>query len=131
MFDNKSYTKFKKSSSKSFGITFAIFFLLLFFYLNFCHNLNLFIFLFLSLLFLIISFTKPNYLSLLNYLWLKLGAALSNLISPIVMLIIYYIIFTPYSFIIIVLRTTFSKKTENKSFWVFREEKINSMNKEY
>ena len=131
MFDNKSYTNFKKSSSKSFGITFAIFFLLLFFYLNFFHNLNLFIFLFLSLLFLIISFTKPNYLSLLNYLWLKLGAALSNLISPIVMLIIYYIIFTPYSFIIIVLRTTFSKKTENKSFWVFREEKINSMNKEY
>ena len=131
MFDNKSYTNIKKSSSKSFGITFAIFFLLLFLYLNFFHNLNLFVFLFFSILFLVISFTKPNYLSLFNYLWLKLGIVLSTLISPIIMLIIYYVIFTPYSFLIIVFRSAFSKKRKNESFWIKREEKINSMNKEY
>jgi len=131
MFDNKSYSKVKQSSPKNFGITFSIFFLLLFLYLVIFHNFYSYFFIIVSLFFLIISFLRPNYLSLLNYFWLGFGNLIAKIISPIIMFSIYYIIFSPYSLIIRLFRSSFGKNKINSSYWVKRNEKLSSMDKEY
>lgn len=80
-------------SNRKFGIFFSLFFLIVYFYLS-----NT-IFLIFSLTFLFFSFFYTSFLEPLNILWLKIGIFLGNIVSPIVLGCIFFLLITPISFI--------------------------------
>ena len=83
------------SSDKSFGIVFSIFFVIISLWPIFTGgNIRIWAMV-IALTFLIISFLKPRLLNKLNKIWSKFGILLGNLISPIVMGLIFFVIVTP------------------------------------
>jgi len=80
-------------SNKKFGIFFSLIFLILYLYLS-----NYF-FLTTSVIFLFLSFFYSSFLQPLNKLWFKLGILLGNIISPIVLGFIFFLLITPISVI--------------------------------
>lgn len=87
-------------TNKNFGFSFTfIFFALsaIFFYYN-KNNISLF-FLFFCIIFLIITVTKPNLFSSLNYLWNKFALLLNRMVSPIIIFIMFFLIITPFGLI--------------------------------
>jgi hypothetical protein len=123
----------KKSSEKSFGIVFSIFFSLI----GLWPLLNLSSVrvwsIVLAFLFLATAFVYPKVLRPLNHIWIKLGDVLGKFISPIVMALIFFAIVTPISFLVRalgkdLLKLKFSKNT---SYWIRRKQNITSMKKQY
>ena len=107
-------------SNKKFGYSFSIIFfsiyiILIYFDIN-GSNYALTI----SILFLILSMFKPNYLSKLNNYWFKLSLFLSRVLNPIILAIIFFLIFSPIS----ILMRIFGRdelKIKNKSkitYWI-------------
>ena len=89
-----------KSSNRSFGLLFFIVFLILGLWpLKSGENLN-FYFLAISLIFLILGLINSKLLSPFNKFWIKLGVILGNIIAPIVMALVYFVILTPVSLIV-------------------------------
>lgn len=84
-------------SNKNFGLFFSVVFLLLAVYLYFYLNLMPIAFLFLSLtlFFIISSYFFPTFLSPLNFLWFQIGIFLGKVISPIILALIFFLILTP------------------------------------
>ena len=89
----------KTGSNRSFGIVFAIIFLIIFLWpLTNENDLN-FWFLFISLIFFILGLLKAKILTPLNKLWIKFGILLGKFIAPIIMAIIFFGVVTPISII--------------------------------
>ena len=90
-------------SNRKFGIFFSfIFFILtsfIFYKNNF--NFNYYFLISLILLMLTIFFTvfSPSKLLFFNIMWFKLGMLLNRIVSPIVLGIIFYCIFSPFAII--------------------------------
>ena len=79
------------SSNKSFGIVFFIFFLILSFWPLFTNGDQInFIFLFISLIFLVLGILKSKALTPLNFIWFKFGIYLGSIIAPIIMAVIFF-----------------------------------------
>ena len=118
-------------SDRKFGYFFSIVFFVFFIYFFFIIRSQVsLIFILLSFIFLAISFFKPRLLLPLNILWMKFGYFLGMIISPIIMGIIYFLIFTPLAIIMKLfkrdeLNLKFSQK---KTFWVQRNIKIQKEN---
>ena len=90
----------KFPSNKKFGLFFSIVFLLLSFYF---YSQVIFIsysLIFLSLIFLVFAIIKSEILLPFNKMWMSFGFLLGKVISPIVLGIIFFGIFVPYSFIL-------------------------------
>ena len=124
MFEKKNI-----SSEKSFGIVFSVFFLILTIYCLIKDISTYYIFISISILFLIIAFTKPKILKIPNFLWYKLSIALSKISSPIIMLLIYGVSILPIGIILkIIGKKSDIKKIDykSKSYWIKRSGKENS-----
>ena len=86
-------------SNKNFGYTFFFVFIIL--GIIFSENyLSLNIFYIISIFFLTITILFPKIFTPLNKLWFKFGIFLSKIISPIILSVFYYFLFTPYSIIV-------------------------------
>ena len=123
----------KRSSEKNFGILFTSVFLLISIWPLMEGETVRIWSLVLSFIFLITTFFKQNLLKPLNIIWTKFGELLGKIIAPIVMVLIFFIILTPLSFIIRIfgkdlLRLNFSK---NRSYWIKREKNITTMDKQF
>lgn len=93
------FTDIELPSNKKFGYFFTtVFFILsVYFYLiNFIFFTYFFIFF--SIIFIIITKTKPDLLLPLNKIWMSLGFLLGKIISPIILGVIYFGLFTSISF---------------------------------
>lgn len=90
MSDIKKNIDIAVSSEKSFGITFAIIFLLLSLYFFFKNFTFFFITISISSILLIISFSFPRILRIPNILWFKFGKLLGFVVSYIIMFILFY-----------------------------------------
>ncbi len=115
----------KMPSNKSFGFFFSfVFILIAFFFIYEMSFLKALIFFTLSLFFLLTAFLKSEILSPLNYLWMRFGIILGMIIQPIVLGFIFFIIFTPISFLMkIFRRDELRLKLENRaSHWKIRNE---------
>ena len=89
-----------KSSNKSFGVVFFLFFLVIGLY-PLLNNGNIkILFIIISFLFLILGLINSKILTPLNNLWFKFGIILGQIVSPIIMLIIFFIIVTPIGYIL-------------------------------
>ena len=123
-----------KSSNRSFGLLFFIVFLILGFWpLKSGENLN-FYYIAISLIFLILGLIKSKLLSPFNKFWIKLGVILGNIIAPIVMALVYFVILTPVSLIVRLfgkdlLALRFLKKKE--TYWITRKKALGSMKKQF
>jgi len=115
----------KTPSNKSFGIVFSIFFLILtLFFLD--GNVKIY-FLILSFLFLILALFFSKLLTPLNIYWTKLGFFLGRIVSPVVMMIVYFLgVLGTKIFLLLfnkdILNLKLNKKS--KSYWV--TEKVNN-----
>ena len=97
---SNNYNIYKLPSEKNFGYTFSIVFFILSLYFFFKSEENLVyssFFISLTILFLVITFFKPNYFKSLNILWFKFGIIISKIINPIILGLLYFIIFTPFA----------------------------------
>ena len=121
------------SSNRSFGLLFFIvFFIIGLWPLKNDLELN-YIFIGISIIFLILGLMNSKILTPLNKIWVKFGELLGRIIAPIVMAIIYFFILTPISLILKIfgkdlLNLKFSKE---KSYWAKREKNIGSMDKQF
>ncbi len=93
--DHKENVKIKISSEKSFGIIFSIFFFILSIYPLFIQKNFNYIFFIISIIFILASFFYSSVLKYPNFLWFKFGEFIGKVISPLVMLLIYLIVFFP------------------------------------
>jgi len=121
------------SSNRSFGLLFFIVFIIIGLWpLKNDLELN-YIFIGISIIFLILGLMNSKILTPLNKIWVKFGEFLGRIIAPIVMAIIYFFILTPISLILRIfgkdlLNLKFSKE---KSYWTKREKNIGTMDKQF
>ena len=90
--------KIELPSNKSFGYSFTlIFFLISLFLFYFNKNIFAFFVLSISLIILLITFIKSDILYFPNLIWFKFGLLLGKIVSPLILGLIYFFIFTPVS----------------------------------
>ena len=123
-----------KSSVKSFGILFAIVFLIIATWplLN-SEEIRIWS-LIVSVIFLILGLIKSRILNPLNNFWIKLGEFLGKIVAPIVMLFIFFVIITPMSFLVKIMRKDLLnvKFDKNKSsYWIKRDEDLGPMKNQF
>jgi len=121
-------------SNKSFGIVFAIVFLIVALYplLN-SEGLRIWA-LIVSAVFLLLVFIAPKTLSLPNRLWFKFGMILGSIIAPIVMALVYFITVLPTGLIMRLLGKDLLKQKLDKnakSYWIERTEPMGSMKNQF
>ncbi len=73
-----------------------------------------------SLIFLILGIFNSKILAPLNKIWMKFGLLLGSIVSPIVMGIIFFLVVTPTSFFMKLIKKDILnlKKNNNNSYWV-------------
>ena len=116
----KKYSKITIGSNRSFGIVFFIIFFLISLYptLN-NENINLY-FLSISIVFLILGLLNSKLLNPLNKLWFKFGILLGNLISPIIMGLVYFFVITPIAILLKIFNKDVLnlKQNKKKTYWI-------------
>ena len=112
--------KIKIGSNKSFGIVFFIFFIIVSLYpLTNKEEIRIWS-LIISFIFLVLGLLNSKILTPLNRIWFKIGIYLGNIISPIVMGIIFFFVVTPTALIMKLLGKDILniKYNKNNSYWV-------------
>ncbi len=123
----------KLSSNKSFGIVFFIFFLIVATYpIFFDGNLRTWS-LIVSIIFLILGLMNSRILTPLNLLWFKLGMFLGRLISPIVMLLVFFLTVTPTGLIMRLFNKDLLnlKRKKTNSYWIKRDSSKSNMKNQF
>jgi hypothetical protein len=123
----------KIGSNRSFGIVFFVVFILIGFYplLN-DGNLNI-ISILIGIIFLILGILNSRFLTPLNKIWFKFGIFLGQIISPIVMGIIFFLVVTPIAFIMRVLGKDVLKlkKNTDNSYWIKKTDLKSKMKNQF
>ena len=121
------------SSNRSFGLLFFIVFLIIGLWpLKNGLEFN-YIFIGISIIFLILGLMNSKILTPLNKIWVKFGELLGRIIAPIVMALVYFFILTPISLTMRIFGKDFLnlKSSEENSYWIKREKNIGTMNKQF
>ena len=121
------------SSNKSFGIVFFVVFLIIALY-PLLENENVRVWsIIVSVIFLILGLLNSTILSPLNKVWFKFGIALGNFVSPIVMGLVFFIVVTPISIIMRVLKKDLLnlKKGNKKTYWIERSKIESKMKNQF
>ena len=128
----KNLVNIKPKDNITFGILFFIFFLIIGLYpLNSGGVIRIWSII-LSLIFFIITIIRPNLFTYLNRLWIKFGMLLGKIISPIVMGLVFFFVVTPIGILVRVLKKdVMGLKRGAPSYWINREDKIQSMKKQF
>ena len=121
------------SSNKSFGIVFFAVFLIIALY-PLLENENVRVWsIIVSVIFLILGLSNSTILSPLNKVWFKFGIALGNFVSPIVMGLVFFIVVTPISILMRVLKKDLLnlKKGNKKTYWIERSKIESKMKNQF
>ena len=123
----------KIGSNRSFGIVFFIVFLIISLWPLLNSNEIRIWSLIVSIIFLTLGLINSKALTPLNKLWFKFGIFLGNIISPIVMGIIYFAVVTPIALLLKVINKDVLslKKTKNGSYWKNKEKYNSSMRNQF
>ncbi len=128
----KNLINIKRKDNITFGILFFVFFLIIGLHpLKSDGAIRIWSVLF-SLVFLIITIIRPNLFTLLNKLWIKFGILLGRIISPIVMGLVFFFVVTPIGVLVRILKKdVMGLKRGASSYWINREDKLQSMKKQF
>ena len=128
----ESSINIKRKNNITFGILFFVFFLIIGLYPLISNEPIRIWSIIVSLVFLTVTIIKPNLFTFLNKLWIKFGILLGKIISPIVMGLVFFFVVTPIGIFIKVLKKdVMSLKRGASSYWITREDKIQSMKKQF
>jgi hypothetical protein len=128
----KQEIKINKKNNITFGILFFIFFFIIGFYPLVSVGVIRIWSVVLSLLFLIITIIRPNLFTFLNRSWIQFGIFLGKIISPFVMGLVFFFVVTPSGIIVRILKKdVMSLKRGASSYWINREDKLQSMKKQF
>ena len=124
--DNKNYN-LKIASNRNFGIVFFLFFLIITLYPLLKGESIVILTLFISIIFLILGLLNSSILTPLNEIWFKFGTFMGNIISPLVMALLFYFVITPTSLLLKIFRKDILllKKNNKKTYWI-KKSKIRS-----
>jgi hypothetical protein len=87
---------------------------------------------FLSLIFLIITIIRPNLFTFLNRSWFQFGILLEKIVSPIVMGLVFFFVVTPIGMLVRILKKDFmGLKRGASSYLINRQDKVQSMRKQF
>lgn len=122
----------KRKNNITFGILFFVFFLIIGLYPLISNEPIRIWSIIVSLVFLTVTIIKPNLFTFLNKLWIKFGILLGKIISPIVMGLVFFFVVTPIGiFVKILKKDVMGLKRGQSSYWITREDKIQSMKKQF
>jgi hypothetical protein len=115
----------KLPSERSFGITFAVVFTLLALWLYWRKGLPIWALLFLTsaIVFAIVAYLSPHILRPFNRVWMKFGLLLHRIINPLVMGLLFFLIFLPTGIIMRLLKKDLlrlRRDSEVASYWIAR-----------
>ena len=128
----KSFIKIKRKNNITFGILFFIFFLITGLYPLISSGTIRIWSITISLAFFIITIIKPNLFTSLNKLWIKFGILIGKIISPIVMGLVFFFVVTPIGILMKILKKdVMGLKRGASSYWITREDKVQSMKKQF
>ena len=119
--------KIEIGSNRSFGIVFFFVFLIIgIFPIKNGENIN-YLLIAISIIFLFLGIINSKFLTPLNKIWFKFGIILGDVISPIIMGLIFFMVVTPTSFALKIFRKDILnlKKNNDKTYWIIKS-KINS-----
>ena len=124
MIENKN--KIKVSSNKSFGIIFSIVFLILSIYLYIKTGSYPLKLIGICIIFLILGILNSKILTPLNIIWFKFGIIIGRIMSPLIMLIIFFSTLLPISILTRILRKDFlkldkKKNKKKKTYWELKK----------
>ena len=124
-----NWSSLELPSNRKFGFFFSIVFLAaaIYFYIN-KTDLVVYVFGILSGLFFVITFVKADLLLPLNKLWMRVGFMLGIIMSPIVLGIIFFFLFTPIAFLMRLSGRDELKLRLKKqpSYWIKRDKEAQS-----
>ena len=123
----------KIGSNKSFGIVFFFVFLIVGIYPILKGNEPHYWSIIISVIFLILGLLNSIYLTPLNKLWFKFGILLGQIISPIVMGIVFFIVVTPIALFMKILNKDVLKLNKNnkKTYWIEYKNKSSRMKNQF
>ena len=123
------FSEIELPSNRKFGFFFTFVFVVAAAYFNYSANVSwAYVFVGAASIFLLITLIKSDALLPLNKLWMRFGLLLGMIVSPIVLGIIFFGLFTPIAILMRLsgrdeLRLKFSPKV---SHWITRSEPIKS-----
>ena len=119
--------KIKISSNRSFGLVFFGIFLIISLW-PLLDNQDIRIWsLIVSLIFLILGILNSNLLKPFNKIWFKFGMLLGNIVSPIIMSLVFFLVVTPTGYLMRFFGKDLLKLKKNKSntYWTIKNYKSN------
>ena len=128
----KKEIKINKKNNITFGILFFVFFLIIGLYPLVSFGVIRIWSVVLSLVFLIITIIRPNLFTFLNKSWIQFGILLGKIISPIIMGLVFFFVVTPTGILVRILKKdVMGLKRGASSYWIYREDKLQSMKKQF
>ena len=128
----KNLINIKRKDNITFGILFFILFLIIGLYPLKSGGTTRIWSLVLSSAFLIITIIRPNLLTFINRLWIQFGILLGKIISPLVMGLVFFFVVTPIGMLVRILKKdVMGLKRGTPSYWINREDKVQSMRKQF
>ena len=128
------YTKdIKIGSNKSFGILFAIVFILIALWPLIKGNEIRLWSLIISIIFLTLGLVNSKILTPFNKVWFRFGIFLGNFISPIIMGIVFFLVVTPTGLIMKLLRKDLInlRKNNSSTYWIEKKDIKSSMKNQF
>jgi hypothetical protein len=116
-------------SNKKFGYFFTVVFTIIASYFYFNKSLNLtYLFGVVAAFFILVTILKDDLLLPLNRLWIRLGLLIGMIISPIVLGLIFFTLFSPVGiFMRLFGRDELHLKYKKKpSYWILRDDSIHA-----
>ena len=128
----KNLINIKRKDNITFGILFFILFLIIGLYPLKSEGLIRIWSVVLSLVLLIITIIRPNLFTFINKLWIQFGILLGKIISPIVMGLVFFFVVTPIGILVrIFKKDVMGLKRGANTYWINREDKVQSMKKQF
>jgi hypothetical protein len=112
------------SSDRSFGLVFAVVFLIVAFWPVLARGTPRWWALGVAAVFAIAAFVRPSLLVLPNRLWTRLGILLGRIVSPIALGILFYLVFAPFGTVMRLLGKDplrLRRDPAASSYWIARE----------
>jgi len=122
--------KIKMPTNRNFGIVFFIIFLIISIWPLLNENQIRFWSLAISLIFFVLGAINSKLLTPLNKVWFKFGILIGNIIAPIVMGIIFFLIVTPIGIILRLFGKDLLnlKKNTSNTYWINKDNNNNMKN---
>ena len=124
--------EFNLPTNKNFGLVFSLVFLIISLWPLISQNEIRYWALILSVIFLMLGLLNSTILLPLNKMWIRFGIFLGNIISPIMMAIIYFFVVTPTGFVLRALKKdVLIKKNNKETYWVKKEDPKSNMENQF